>query len=123
MSEPNKLKDDAFLIDALDRSADAMTTGMIIRAKFEPTREFVQMLEQTRDRLREMTQFQPIETAPHNRSVLLGWRDWRDGKWLMAVDAATTGERFDNGYSSVSQHGSATHWMHLPPPPPTESED
>ena len=63
---------------------------------------------------RSETAWQPIETAPHNTSVLLGWRDWRDGQWCVEVGAATTGQRYDNGYSNISQHGSATHWQSLP---------
>lgn len=63
--------------------------------------------------------WQSIDTAPHSTRVLLGWRDWRDGSWLMEVGAATTGQRFDNGYSNRSQHGSATHWQPLPQPPAT----
>lgn len=61
--------------------------------------------------------WQPIETAPHNTSVLLGWRDWRDGQWCMEVGPATTGQQYDNGYSNRSQHGSATHWRPRPEPP------
>lgn len=51
---------------------------------------------------------------PHNKAVLLGWEDWRDGRWIMEVGAYSTGQRYDNGYSNVSCHGSATHWMELP---------
>lgn len=57
-----------------------------------------------------------MENAPHNCSVLLGWRDWRDGRWCMEVGAASTGRRVGDS-SSVSRHGSATHWMHLPAAP------
>jgi len=61
--------------------------------------------------------WQPIETAPHNKAVLLGWHDWRDGQWCMEVGPYSTGERLANGYSNVSCHGSATHWQPLPPQP------
>lgn len=61
--------------------------------------------------------WEPIESAPHNKAVLLAWKDWRDGQWCMAVDAYSTGQRYANGYSTVSNHGSATHWMPLPEPP------
>lgn len=57
-----------------------------------------------------------MENAPHNCSVLLGWRDWRDGSWCMEVGAASTGRRVGDS-SSVSWHGSATHWMRRPEPP------
>jgi len=61
--------------------------------------------------------WQPIDTAPHEKRVLLGWRDWRDYQWCTDVGPATTGQRFGNGYSNLSQHGSATHWHPLPAPP------
>ena len=63
-------------------------------------------------------QWQGIESAPPppNTRVLLTWRDWRDGKWLIEVAPYETGERV-GPYSNVSRHGSATHWMPLPTPP------
>ena len=61
--------------------------------------------------------WQPIERAPENVRVLLAWEDWRDGKWMISTGYAVTGERWPNGYSSVSRHGSATHWQPLPEPP------
>lgn len=63
-----------------------------------------------------MEEWQPIETAPHGRRVLLGWHDWRDHHWCMEVGPATQGRRVGNA-SSISAHGSATHWMPLPAPP------
>lgn len=63
----------------------------------------------------EKAMWRPIEEAPHNRSVLLGWRDWRDGNWCMEVGAASWGERV-GGYSNVSHHGYATHFRPLPKP-------
>jgi len=66
-------------------------------------------------------QWQPIETAPHAKRVLLGWYDWRDHQWCVEASPATTGQRFDNGYSTLSQHGSATHWQPLPAPPDTST--
>lgn len=66
-------------------------------------------------------QWQPIETAPHEKRVLLGWRDWRDHQWCIEAGPATTGQRFGNGYSNLSQHGSATHWQPLPAAPSDSS--
>lgn len=60
--------------------------------------------------------WQDIEGAPHNQLVILGWNDWRDGHWISDVGYASMGTRTDAG-SSISHHGSATHWMPLPPPP------
>lgn len=67
----------------------------------------------------ERAMWRPIEEAPHNRTVILGWRDWRDGKWCMEVGAAAWGERVGD-YSNRSQHGSATHFRPLPPVPEGE---
>jgi len=52
-----------------------------------------------------------------NRNYLLGWRDWRDNTWCCEVAPAITGLRYENGYSSISHHGSATHYAHLPSAP------
>lgn len=57
------------------------------------------------------------DRPPHGQRVLLGWRDWRDGTWLSEAVAYSTGQRYDSGYSSMSEHGSATHWMPLPAAP------
>jgi hypothetical protein len=58
--------------------------------------------------------WQPIETAPHQEYVLLGWL--YDGIWETDVGTATSGWR-RGGISTMSQHGQATHWMPLPEPP------
>lgn len=58
-----------------------------------------------------------LENAPHNTPVLLAWEDWRDGQWCMEIGPAITGQRYANGHSSISHHGSATHWQPLPAPP------
>lgn len=69
-------------------------------------------------------QWQGIESAPPppNTRVLLAWRDWRDGKWLIEAAPYETGERV-GPYSNVSRHGSATHWMPLPTPPAGGSDE
>lgn len=61
-----------------------------------------------------------IEEAEPNRTYLLGWHDWRDHAWCTEVAPAIHGQRFENGYSNVSRHGSATHFMPLPSPPKAE---
>lgn len=63
--------------------------------------------------------WQPIETAERGEEVLLGW--WQDdgigGKdWQIEVGRASWGWR-KGSISNMSQHGQATHWMPLPPPP------
>lgn len=64
-----------------------------------------------------MSEWKTVDSAPHNKAVLLGWEDWRDGQWCMEVGAYSTGKRYAGGYSTVSCHGSATHWMELPKRP------
>ena len=61
------------------------------------------------------TDWRPIETAPHETYVLLGW--WDDGEWNCQTGMATHGWR-RNGVSTMSQHGQATHWQALPAAPP-----
>jgi len=61
--------------------------------------------------------WRPISEAEPNQTYLLGWRDWRDHKWIMEVAPAIHGRRFENGYSNVSHNGSATHFMPLPANP------
>ena len=56
------------------------------------------------------------DPPPHEELVLLYWMDWRGTRYMEAT-YASTGERYPNGYSTMSQHGSATHWMPLPEPP------
>lgn len=62
-----------------------------------------------------VTGWQPIETAPHEELVVLGWQE--DGVWKQEIALASAGERFPNGYSNRWTHGRATHWMPLPEPP------
>lgn len=64
--------------------------------------------------------WRPISEAEPNRTYLLGWRDWRDDRWCMEVAPAVHGQRYETGYSNVSHHGSATHFMPLPSPPKME---
>lgn len=60
-------------------------------------------------------QWQPIETAPHEELVVLGWQE--DGVWKQEIALASAGERLQNGYSNRWLHGRATHWMPLPAAP------
>lgn len=61
-------------------------------------------------------QWMPIETAPHDQEVLLGWADW-DGVWITEVGMASWGWRTAR-VNNISLHGRATHWQTLPPAPP-----
>jgi len=60
-----------------------------------------------------MTDWQPIETAPKKKWILVQWSgtehpmpSFRHGK--------------DDWETLCYAHGDATHWMPLPPPPPKE---
>lgn len=58
-----------------------------------------------------MSNWQPIETAPHDTELLLGWRDTFGGvQWRCVVDLARSTK---GGW----WHGQATHWQFLPQPP------
>lgn len=61
-------------------------------------------------------QWQPIETAPHETLVVLGW--YESGVFKQEIALASAGERYPDGYSNRWWHGRATHWMPLPPDPP-----
>lgn len=62
--------------------------------------------------------WQPIETAPHEELLVLGWWElWPTKVWKQEIALASAGERFPNGYSNRWEHGRATHWMPLPVPP------
>lgn len=63
--------------------------------------------------------WKPIETAPHDKDVLLYCPDrGPTNRERIELGRASTGRR--NAVSSnVSHHAWATHWMPLPPPPPS----
>ena len=62
-------------------------------------------------------QWMPIETAPHETLVVLGWHD-ENGVFKQEIALASAGTRYPGGGSDMWWHGSATHWMPLPPDPP-----
>ena len=61
--------------------------------------------------------WQPIETAPSDKDLLLGWRqtEWEGAGWSCAVDLA-------HSTRGKWRHGQATHWM-FPPAPPAAMKD
>lgn len=69
--------------------------------------------------IREMVEWQPIETAPHETLVVLGW--FEDGVWKQDLGLASAGQRWPTGFSNMWCHGSATHWLPLPPAPGAEA--
>jgi hypothetical protein len=62
----------------------------------------------------ERVRWLPIETAPHETRVLLGW--WYDGVWISEVGEASHGWT-RNGISNMSRHGQAVYWRPLPTGP------
>lgn len=69
--------------------------------------------------IREMVEWQPIETAPHETLVVLGW--FEDGVWKQDLGLASAGQRWPTGFSNMWCHGSATHWLPLHPAPGAEA--
>lgn len=72
-----------------------------------------------------MTEWQPIETAPVKKSILLCSvvEDLESGTWHY-YDYPEAGFRRENGEwyfygSGIQTNGPPTHWMPLPPPPTT----
>lgn len=67
-----------------------------------------------------MNKWQPIETAPHKKEVLLfcPFRHVTNPERI-EVGMATKGRRVC-GISNFSAHAWATHWMPLPEPPEVE---
>jgi hypothetical protein len=57
------------------------------------------------------------DPPPHGEYVLLCWYHGHWETWEYEAQAYSHGIRHDDGHSSVSYHGSATHWMPLPEPP------
>ncbi len=105
-----KAKVDAFVDIGLDELA-SLSLDMLAEAITEI------------ERLRALTEWRPIETAepPHETMLLLYSPPWSHAAGQMEVACASTGRRvrLSDGSlaSSMSQHGSATHWLPLPPPP------
>jgi hypothetical protein len=58
-----------------------------------------------------MSEWQPIETAPKDIDLLLGWwREWPERVWESSAGLAGSTK---GGWL----HGQATHWMPMPTPP------
>jgi hypothetical protein len=72
-----------------------------------------------RDALRNalpQTSWQPIETAPRDEELLLGWwQKWPELHWEWAAGLAGSTK---GGWL----HGQATHWQRLPGPPLSRPE-
>jgi hypothetical protein len=59
-----------------------------------------------------VAEWKPIETAPPDELLLLGWwQKWPELHWEEAIALACS-------TSGGWRHGCATHWQKLPSPPP-----
>lgn len=72
-----------------------------------------------------MNQWQPIETAPIDRTDVLVAAPARDGKLFVSVARCLDGEWHEVNHDPSDMWGGPlypTHWMPLPDPPPQENE-
>lgn len=104
-----------------------------LRQKYQRAEARIAELEAEVQRLREQTQWRPIETAPKDKPLLLG-RFWRNALWDKnepSVFFQWTGSWEDrsldkSGCSSdwTEYHGlQPTHWMPLPQPPQEQESE
>lgn len=107
----------AFMPKNIDLHNDAWADGTII--PLDVTLGELRALGRILTALRGAQGWQPIETAPHEELVVLGWRE--GDRWKQEIALASAGERFANGYSNRWCHGLATHWQPLPPAPDGEA--
>lgn len=62
--------------------------------------------------------WQPIETAPLDMPLQLGWWElWPEKKWVEEISLAGHANDKGPGMSNAWLHGRATHWQPLPEPP------
>lgn len=69
-----------------------------------------------------MSEWQPIETAPLEKTVLLWWRPIDDNPWAEAcvigqVSAHEPGKWWNGQRGEYQDLWHVTHWMPLPPGP------
>jgi hypothetical protein len=85
-----------------------------------------------------MTQWQPIDSVPHDETVILAnfdamclltgaphvWTATYVTKWqTLDGDTADSDEMWcECSYAATNDNGEPTHWMPLPPPPTQENE-
>ena len=73
-----------------------------------------------------MSEWQPIETAPNDRLILLAVRSGDDRRTFVAERSiADKGDHWQittgwTGWSKLHEGWEATHWMPPPPPPPVD---
>lgn len=82
----------------------------------EPLYTSAQMEAYAAAKVREAQRWHPIDSAPHETLVVLGWYD-ENGVFKQEIALASAGRRYPGGASDMWWHGRATHWMPLPAPP------
>lgn len=97
---------------------DAEIQNMIRSFKGRPIDDLgvVREIERVVIEAYQRQQWRPIDTAPHETLVALGWRD-ESGVFKQEIALASAGKRYPGGASDMWWHGRATHWLPLPPPP------
>lgn len=114
-------------LSAAETQASGQAPSAAMSDEIEGLRAHVALLkaalaqaERENDELRaelQARQWQPIETAPHETLVVLGWHD-ENGVFKQEIGLASAGTRYPGGASDMWWHGRATQWMPLPPAPP-----
>jgi hypothetical protein len=75
--------------------------------------------------MRNHTEWLPIETAPLDRDVMLGWWViWPEREWKVEYGWAGKSNSCPPGISNAWLHGQATHWFspQLPAPPEASTQ-
>ena len=91
---------------------DLKDTAKRARAKIDAQAKRITELEAENKRLRELTEWKPIETAPVKKMVLV--HDTEEGTTELAF-LDLTNKWFN--YDFVELNPNPTHWMQLPEPP------
>lgn len=73
-------------------------------------------------KVRVAQRWHPIDSAPHETLVVLGWYDENE-VFKQEIALASAGRRYPGGASDMWWHGRATHWMPLPAPPQFSKEN
>ncbi len=107
-------------LDAVLRASGSNLRNYTMPETLGKMRAAVRAIERAAIEAYQRQQWRPIDTAPHETLVVLGWRD-ESGVFKQEIALASAGKRYPGGASDMWSHGRATHWMPLPPPPEAES--
>jgi hypothetical protein len=104
--------------DMVDRVAKAIESTMFAPHELPCDAELhARYCETARAVLAVMSEWQPIETAPMDVDVILGWwESWPGGhQWRQVIAWASSSN--PRSPSNTRRIGKATHWMPIPAPP------